>query len=62
MKDFTSLEKALKTEKWGLENFRSLKASLLKKVQEAVADFVPTTAISYANNPIQLIDFFCGHL
>ena len=60
MNSFASLESTLKTKKWGIEVFRPLKASLLESVQKAVADFSPITSSAYSNNPIQLIDFFCG--
>lgn len=54
------LEKALKGSQWNVENYRMLKDPLLKSVQEAVSRFSPINAESYSQNPIQLIDFFCG--
>ena len=45
---------------WGTENYRSLKNSLTKAAQDAVVKFVPLQSSVYENNPIQLIDFFCG--
>ena len=55
-----SLETALHSSAWNIDDFREMKPELIKKVQEAVTLFKPLCISDYANNPIQLIDFFCG--
>lgn len=45
---------------WGINNLRSLKKELVTKAQSKIADFSPIKKESCSNNPIQLIDFFCG--
>ena len=45
---------------WGQKNFRKNKEPLFHSVVNAICSFKPISAESYANNPIQLIDFFSG--
>lgn len=45
---------------WGKNDYRCLKNDLSHDVQDAVKKFTPLNKKSYINNPIQLIDFFCG--
>lgn len=45
---------------WGVKDLRSLKAELLRSAQTRQKGFTPLSKSAYANNPIQLIDFFCG--
>lgn len=45
---------------WGAEDLRSLKAELLRSAQTRQKGFTPLSKSAYADNPIQLIDFFCG--
>lgn len=47
-------------ERWGENNFRQLKHELLMKVQTMINGFSPINMEDFKNNPIQLIDFFCG--
>lgn len=45
---------------WGAKDLRSLKAELLRSAQTRQKGFTPLSKSAYADNPIQLIDFFCG--
>ena len=45
---------------WGHIDLRPYKTDLTKEVQAKQAGFSPLGNNSYNNNPIQLIDFFCG--
>ncbi len=58
--DFKSLVDNLNQNSWGTQDFRHLEAPLLKAAQEALKRFMPISSISYRDNPIQLLDFFCG--
>lgn len=42
------------------KNFRDMKQELTVAVQEKISSFAPLQKQTYENNPIQLIDFFCG--
>lgn len=46
--------------KWGCHDLRNEKLYFIKEVQRALTEFKPLSSESYSNNPIQLIDFFCG--
>lgn len=54
------IRKLISTETWGEENLRSIKDILITDSQSSLAEFAPLKKDSYANNPIQVIDFFCG--
>ena len=58
--DYNSLRVNLSNGRWGTEDFRDLKRSLVKMTQESLASFLPLTREAYFNNPIQVIDFFSG--
>ena len=58
--DYNSLKVNLSNGRWGTEDFRDLKRSLVKMTQESLASFLPLTREAYFNNPIQVIDFFSG--
>lgn len=45
---------------WEHKDFREYKETLFFDVVNAIGSFKPITSESYANNPIQLIDFFSG--
>lgn len=45
---------------WGTKDFRHLKTQLAHAAISAVENFAPISPTSLQNNPIQLIDFFCG--
>ena len=45
---------------WGTEDFRSDKEYLVRELLGAVESFSPLESSEYKDNPIQLIDFFCG--
>lgn len=45
---------------WGQVDFRAEKQELTKAIQTSIQTFSPISADQYENNPIQLIDFFCG--
>lgn len=47
-------------EHWGKQDFRILKNELLKAVQKSVDQFLPLKSDDYKENPIQVIDLFCG--
>lgn len=55
-----ALINSLDRTKWGIEDFRSLKAMLVKMTQDALTSFVPYTDSSFQDNPIQVLDFFSG--
>ena len=46
--------------KWGCVDLRGEKHELVRAVQKSLKSFAPIPADAFANNPIQLIDFFCG--
>ena len=50
----------LNTDRWETEDFRGLKAVLVKEAQRKLREFAPLTRESYSKNPIQVIDFFSG--
>lgn len=55
-----TLKACIDLAEWNKHDFRSLKTEFTKIIQTAMRDFLPLTAKSYENNPIQLIDFFSG--
>lgn len=54
------LKRYLSEETWGKVDLRPLKKALVKLSQHKLEDFSPMEKESYSDNPIQLIDFFCG--
>ena len=46
--------------KWTENDYRELKHEITIKAQESMLNFHPLNAGDYENNPIQLMDFFCG--
>lgn len=60
MMDIDFLEKYVTDRNWGTKNLREDKKDLLVSVQKKQKDFAPLDRKTYSNNPIQLIDFFCG--
>ena len=42
------------------QNFRPFTKDFIKMVQDKLCEFHPLNSISYADNPIQLVDFFSG--
>jgi DNA (cytosine-5)-methyltransferase 1 len=54
LKDY-ALEKT-----WGKDDLRALKKDIVQCAQEKLKDFTPLDKKSYSDNPIQIIDFFCG--
>ncbi len=55
-----ALNISISKEKWGIENFRSLKSTLVKETQEVLAGFTPLISSTFQNNPIQVLDLFSG--
>jgi len=55
-----SLRNSLANGIWNQADYRDIKLILTYKVQQAMEAFIPLQRESYENNPIQLIDFFCG--
>lgn len=58
--EISDISNNLCKERWGENNFRQLKHELLMKVQTMINGFSPINMGDFKNNPIQLIDFFCG--
>lgn len=58
--DISSIKKNLMTNTWGNSDYRELKNDLIVAVQNAIVGFTPLKLEEYKNNPIQLLDFFCG--
>lgn len=58
--DINDIRKCLINGTWGTNDFRELKQELTITTQQAITSFRPLHQDLYANNPIQLIDFFCG--
>ena len=54
------LKNSLISGNWGLENYRALRREFTKAGLEAIEGFSPLSRVEYDENPIQLIDFFCG--
>lgn len=54
------LKRYVSEETWDKVDLRSLKEALVKLSQQKLKDFSPLKKESYSDNPIQLIDFFCG--
>ncbi|MEQ2564112.1 DNA cytosine methyltransferase [Ventrimonas sp. CLA-AP-H27] len=46
--------------KWGCMDLRGEKRDFIKMIQKSLTSFSPVSPNTFANNPIQLIDFFCG--
>lgn len=55
-----SLRKYIYKKDWGTLDFRPIKLDLLLKAQKEQKEFKPLSRKDYENNPIQVIDFFCG--
>lgn len=60
MKDFGTIQSVLCNSEWGIHDLREYKAPLTCAIQEALVNFRRISPESYNENPIQLIDFFCG--
>lgn len=60
MSVFNVLEDVLYKGAWGEKDYRPIKHDLTIAVQTALQSFSPVKSSCYENNPIQLIDFFCG--
>lgn len=60
MSIINTLREALFSRPWGGLDFRASKESLTEATQAALASFSPLQKTMYSDNPIQLIDFFCG--
>ena len=58
--NINSLIKHVNRAEWQKRNLRSLKQELTIQAQESMARFAPLASECYSENPIQLIDFFCG--
>lgn len=58
--DTFRLKDSLVRDNWNSTNFRPIKMELTIAAQEALKEFAPLNRDTYKNNPIQLIDFFCG--
>lgn len=58
--DINDISRCLQRKNWGTDNFRDIKQGLTISVQREVSTFSPLKKYMYENNPIQLIDFFCG--
>ena len=54
------LKRYLSEETWDKVDLRSVKEALVKLSQQKLKDFSPMKKEAYSDNPIQLIDFFCG--
>ena len=54
------LKEHLEKPDWGYEDYRDLKRSLFASTIKELDRFVPTKPDIYSNNPIQVLDFFCG--
>lgn len=59
MKNLKKIVSEFYTE-WNKENFRPIKKALMLEAQERLNTFKKLTFDDYANNPIQVIDLFCG--
>lgn len=60
MKDLSMVQKALCNSDWGNCDLREYKGHLTLAIQKALTFFTPISHESYKDNPIQLMDFFCG--
>ncbi len=56
----STLTKSIKDSRWSEEDFRAIKKSLTEEVQGKLTEFKPLCKKEYEDNPIQLLDFFCG--
>lgn len=54
------IKKYLSEHMWGQQDLRAYKEPIFHSVVDAIHSFTPINAESYADNPIQLIDFFSG--
>lgn len=54
------LKSYVSKETWNTVDLRSLKEAFVKLSQQKLKNFSPLKKESYSDNPIQLIDFFCG--
>ena len=60
MNNVMETAKPLNRSQWGLENYRNQKEYLVNETQKALSSFRPISADGYHDNPIQVLDFFCG--
>lgn len=60
MNDFDMVRSVLLSDKWDTLDLRDSKESLVQAAQKALTSFTPINKALYANNCIQLIDFFSG--
>ena len=58
--EFEELKRCITNGEWDQANYRPLYRILTKSAQEALLEFKPIPPKSHQDNPIQLIDFFCG--
>ena len=58
--DINNIKSCLQNGNWEAEDYRSLKNNLTIMVQNAITTFKPLKSKDYNENPIQLLDFFCG--
>lgn len=56
----TDISNNLCRDKWGKKDFRTLKHEILLAVQNSIEGFSPIKSESFKDNPIQVIDLFCG--
>lgn len=55
-----AIKGALDLSQWQTVDYRAEKLNLTLQIQDAMKAFSPLKKEKYENNPIQLIDFFCG--
>lgn len=55
-----NISNSLEYNNWGIKDLRSMKNDLVLAAGEAVEKFEPVKPRTYIDNPIQLIDLFCG--
>ena len=60
MMNFDFLIGAISKEKWGIDNYRHIKAELVTESQSKLQSFSPVSNNTYKSNPIQVLDFFSG--
>ena len=55
-----NIQDYLTPQNWSKKDLRQLKDSLTTQAQNELDSFLPLASSDYNNNPIQVIDFFCG--
>lgn len=45
---------------WGSHDYRNMLGNLITQAQSALEGFMPVSSSKFKDNPIQVIDFFCG--